>query len=69
LRCTRARQCCRRAQQAAAGAATRFRKYPGTITVSIGKAIDTRGRKADEVTREVEAWIEGEMGRLEHAGV
>ena len=46
-----------------------FRKYPGTITVSIGKAIDTRGRKADEVTREVEAWIEGEMGRLEYAGV
>ena len=43
-----------------------FRKYPGTVTVSIGKAIDTQGRKADEVTREVEAWIEQEMGRLEH---
>jgi 1-acyl-sn-glycerol-3-phosphate acyltransferase len=44
-----------------------FRKYPGIITVSIGKAIDTKGRKADEVTREVESWIENEMNRLEHA--
>jgi len=43
-----------------------FRKYPGTVTVSIGEAIDPRGRKADEVTREVETWIEAEMGRLEH---
>ena len=44
-----------------------FRKYPGTITVSIGKAIDTRGKKADAVTREVESWIEAEMHRLAHA--
>jgi 1-acyl-sn-glycerol-3-phosphate acyltransferase len=44
-----------------------FRKYPGTITVSIGKAIDTRGKKADAVTREVETWIEVEMQRLERA--
>lgn len=43
-----------------------FRKYPGTITVSIGKPIDTHGRKADAVTRDVEAWIEAEMRRLEH---
>jgi 1-acyl-sn-glycerol-3-phosphate acyltransferase len=43
-----------------------FRKYPGTITVSIGKPIDSRGRKADAVTRDVEAWIEDEMPRLEH---
>ncbi len=43
-----------------------FRKYPGTITVSIGKAIDTRGKKADAVTREVESWIEAEMRRLAH---
>jgi 1-acyl-sn-glycerol-3-phosphate acyltransferase len=43
-----------------------FRKYPGTITVSIGKPIDSRGRKADELTREVENWIETEMPRLEH---
>jgi 1-acyl-sn-glycerol-3-phosphate acyltransferase len=44
-----------------------FRKYPGTITVSIGKAIDTAGRKADAVTHDVENWIEAEMSRLEHA--
>ncbi|MCE9639947.1 MAG: 1-acyl-sn-glycerol-3-phosphate acyltransferase [Betaproteobacteria bacterium] len=43
-----------------------FRKYPGTITVSIGKPIDSRGRKADALTREVETWIETEMPRLEH---
>ena len=43
-----------------------FRKFAGTITVSIGKPIDCRGRKADAVTREVEAWIEAEMPRLEH---
>ena len=43
-----------------------FRKYPGTITISIGKPIDSRGRKADALTREVEAWIEAEMPRLEH---
>jgi 1-acyl-sn-glycerol-3-phosphate acyltransferase len=45
-----------------------FRKYPGIITVSIGKPIDSRGRKADALTREVENWIEAEMPRLEHAG-
>ncbi len=46
-----------------------FRKYPGTITVSIGKPIDTHGRKADAVTRDVEAWIEAEMRRLEHVNI
>ena len=43
-----------------------FRKYPGTITVSIGRPIDSRGRKAAALTREVEDWIEAEMQRLEH---
>jgi len=43
-----------------------FRKYPGTITVSIGKPIDSRGKKAAQLTREVEDWIESEMARLEH---
>ena len=43
-----------------------FRKYPGTITVSIGKPIDSRGKKADALTREIETWIETEMPRLEH---
>lgn len=43
-----------------------FRKYPGTITVSIGKPIDSRGKKAAALTREIETWIETEMPRLEH---
>lgn len=43
-----------------------FLKYPGTVTVSIGPPLDTHGRKADALTREVEAWIEGEMQRIDH---
>ena len=41
-----------------------FRKHPGTVTVVIGKPIDTNGRTAADVMREVEAWIEGEVDRL-----
>lgn len=41
-----------------------FLKYPGTVTVVIGKPIDTAGKKADEVMREVETWIENEVDRL-----
>lgn len=43
-----------------------FLKYPGTITVSIGHAIDSRGKKAEALTRQAEAWIESEMPRLDH---
>jgi len=39
-------------------------KHPGTITVSIGEPIDTTGMKADELNKQVEAWIEREMPRL-----
>ena len=42
-----------------------FLKYPGTITVSIGHAIDSRGMKSEVLTRRVEAWIESEMPRLD----
>lgn len=38
-----------------------FLKKPGTITVSIGPVIQTKGRKAADLNREVEAWIESEM--------
>ena len=38
-----------------------FLKRPGTITLSIGKPIDTNGIKADELNQRVEAWIEKEM--------
>jgi 1-acyl-sn-glycerol-3-phosphate acyltransferase len=33
--------------------------------VSIGKPIPSDGRSADELMREVETWIEGEMRRLD----
>jgi 1-acyl-sn-glycerol-3-phosphate acyltransferase len=46
-----------------------FLKYPGTVTVSIGPALDTHGRKADALTREVETWIEDEMQRIDHGAV
>ncbi|HQR55498.1 MAG TPA: lysophospholipid acyltransferase family protein [Burkholderiaceae bacterium] len=41
-----------------------FIKRPGTITVSIGPPIDSRGKSADEVAAAVEGWIETEMRRL-----
>ena len=44
-----------------------FLKYPGTITVSIGRAITSRGLKADALTRQVESWIETEMQQLKRA--
>ncbi len=41
-----------------------FIKYPGTITVSIGPALDASGRKPEELMRVVEEWIEQEVARL-----
>jgi 1-acyl-sn-glycerol-3-phosphate acyltransferase len=41
-----------------------FIKQPGTVTVSIGPAIDTVGKTADEVNRLAEAWMEAEMRRI-----
>ena len=41
-----------------------FVKKPGLITVSIGPAIDTRGKTAEQVTAIAEQWIETEMRRL-----
>ena len=41
-----------------------FIKRPGTITIRIGPAIETAGKSAADLTREVEAWIETEMTRL-----
>jgi 1-acyl-sn-glycerol-3-phosphate acyltransferase len=38
---------------------------PGVIDVSIGKPIPSQGRQPDELMREVEAWIEAEMRRLD----
>jgi 1-acyl-sn-glycerol-3-phosphate acyltransferase len=39
-------------------------KYPGVIRVSIGPLIQTEGKGAEDLMKEVEAWIEGEMGRI-----
>ena len=41
-----------------------FRKTAGTVQVVIGPVIQTAGRDALSVTREVEEWIEGEMVKL-----
>ena len=38
---------------------------PASIDVSIGKPIPSTGRQPDELMREVEAWIEAEMRRLD----
>jgi 1-acyl-sn-glycerol-3-phosphate acyltransferase len=40
------------------------RKYPGTIDVVAGEPIPTSGRRAKDIIRDVETWIEGEMNRL-----
>lgn len=42
-----------------------FIKRPGVVDISIGKPIDSTGRKPDELMREVERWIEAEMHRLD----
>ncbi len=42
-----------------------FLVRPGVIDVSIGKPIASTGRHPDELMREVETWIEGEMRRLD----
>jgi 1-acyl-sn-glycerol-3-phosphate acyltransferase len=39
-------------------------KRPGEITVRVGPAIATQGRKANEINAEVEAWIERQMADL-----
>jgi 1-acyl-sn-glycerol-3-phosphate acyltransferase len=41
-----------------------FLKKPGTVTISIGPAIDATGMTETEVNRQAEAWIEDEMQRL-----
>lgn len=39
-------------------------KYPGTIQVMVGPAISTDGKKAAEIMREVEEWIEAKQQEL-----
>ena len=42
-----------------------FIKSPGVVDVSIGPAIPSIGREPKELMREVEAWIEAEMRRID----
>ncbi len=41
-----------------------FLKHPGLITVSIGPPISPEGKTAEQLSREVEHWIEAEMRRM-----
>ena len=43
-----------------------FMKKPGTVRVAIGPAIDPRGKKAEEIIRQGEEWIENKMVELEN---
>lgn len=43
----------------------RFVKSPGVVRVSIGPAIASQGRDPKDLMREVEAWIEAEMRRID----
>jgi 1-acyl-sn-glycerol-3-phosphate acyltransferase len=40
------------------------RKYPGVVDVVIGPAVETRGRRATDINRDVEDWIEATVGGL-----
>jgi 1-acyl-sn-glycerol-3-phosphate acyltransferase len=42
-----------------------FLKRPGLITLSIGPVISVAGKTEEQLQLEVEAWIEGEMRRLD----
>jgi len=42
-----------------------FLLRPGVIEVSIGRPIPVQGRRPEELMREVEAWIEAEMRRID----
>jgi 1-acyl-sn-glycerol-3-phosphate acyltransferase len=41
-----------------------FLKFPGKITVSFGKPIDTRSLSAEEINQRTQDWIESEVRRL-----
>jgi 1-acyl-sn-glycerol-3-phosphate acyltransferase len=41
-----------------------FLKYPGTIQVVVGSAIETHGRSSREIMQEAETWIEDQMASM-----
>lgn len=42
----------------------KFVKRPGTIRVVIGEAIETKGKKAAEIQREAEAWVQARLAEF-----
>ncbi|GAB3479355.1 lysophospholipid acyltransferase family protein [Marinomonas epiphytica] len=42
----------------------RFLKYPGTIKLVVGPAIESKGKKTGEVHAEMENWMRAEMAKL-----
>jgi len=45
-----------------------FLKHPGVIQVRIGPVIMTQGRRASEIAKEAEAWIEMQMAEISGIG-
>jgi len=48
-----------------------FLKYPGTVQVRIGKPVYSKGRRPEEVNREIQGWIEAQMKEISpgYAGI
>ncbi|MCG8671576.1 MAG: 1-acyl-sn-glycerol-3-phosphate acyltransferase [Pseudomonadales bacterium] len=44
--------------------AHRISKYPGTVTVKFGKAIETKDRKPKDLTQEIQEWMDVEKDKL-----
>jgi 1-acyl-sn-glycerol-3-phosphate acyltransferase len=44
-----------------------FMLRPGVVDISIGRPIAPAGRSAEDLMREIEGWIEGEMRRIDAA--
>jgi len=42
----------------------KFIKQPGVVKVRIGPPIDSKGKSASEINKEVETWIEGQMAEI-----
>lgn len=42
----------------------KFLKRPGTITVSVGPVIETKGKKASQILKESQEWIEAKMQEI-----
>lgn len=45
-----------------------FRKYPGEITVVVGKPIVPAGQTPDQMTKELETWIEARQSEISGVG-